>query len=243
MDNFSIFAPTKRHDTGRLGIKGWKEDDRPREKSLLNGIQTLTDAELLAILIGSGNKELNAVELSRNILSAADNRLTNLGRLSQKQLCHIKGIGVAKAVIIQAAFEIGRRRRLEESSEAMRLITSRQIADVFIPMLADLPYEEFWIMLLNHANRCITKVKVSQGGVHQTAVDPKLIFRESLQYLATGIVLCHNHPSGNTEPSKQDVELTRQIAEGAKPLSIRVLDHIIIGGDKYFSFADNGILF
>lgn len=243
MDNFSIFAPTKCIQSSKAGIKDWKEDDRPREKSLSNGITTLSDAELLAILIGSGSREQNAVELGRTILSAAGNKLTNIGRMGVKELCQIKGVGKAKAVTVMAAFEIGRRRRMEQSTVKKQLCKSSQIAETFIPMLADLSHEEFWILLLNNANRCLAKLKISQGGVNQTSVDPKIVFKEALQHLASGIVLCHNHPSGNLTPSRQDTELTHQIIKGATALSIRVLDHIIVAGDSYYSFAEEGILF
>jgi DNA repair protein RadC len=243
MDKFRIFAPTRCSQSDNTGIKDWKENDRPREKSILNGIQTLSDTELLAILIGSGSREQNAVELGRSILGAAGNKLTNLSRMSYKELCGIKGVGKAKAVTIMTAFEIGRRRRMEEAPARERLCKSSQLAETFIPMLADLPHEEFWILLLNNANHCLAKLRISQGGVHQTVADPKIIFREALQHLATGIVLCHNHPSGSKTPSKHDMELTHQIIEGAHALSIRVLDHIIVAGNDYLSFAEEGILF
>ncbi|MBO7368490.1 MAG: DNA repair protein RadC [Paludibacteraceae bacterium] len=243
MDKFSIFAPEKCNQSNSAGIKDWKKDDRPREKSLLNGIGTLTDAELLAILIGTGSQEQNAVELGRSILSAAGNKLTNLSRMSYKELCSIKGVGKAKAVTIMTAFEIGRRRRMEDVPVRAQFSKSTQLAEAFVPMLADLPHEEFWILLLNNANHCLAKLRISQGGVHQTVADPKIIFREALQHLATGIVLCHNHPSGSKTPSKHDMELTHQIIEGAHALSIRVLDHIIVAGNDYLSFAEEGILF
>ncbi|MBQ1651178.1 MAG: DNA repair protein RadC [Paludibacteraceae bacterium] len=243
MDKFSIFAPEKCNQSSNAGIKDWKEDDRPREKSLLNGIGTLTDAELLAILIGTGSQTQNAVELARSILSAAGNKLSNLSRMGYKDLCNIKGVGKAKAVTIMSAFEIGRRRRIEDVPVRAQFSKSTQLAEAFVPMLADLPHEEFWILLLNNANHCLAKLRISQGGVHQTVADPKIIFKEALQHLATGIVLCHNHPSGSKTPSKHDMELTHQIIEGAHALSIRVLDHIIVAGNDYLSFAEEGILF
>ncbi|MCQ2336557.1 MAG: DNA repair protein RadC [Paludibacteraceae bacterium] len=224
------------------GIKGWKEDDRPREKCLTNGVSSLSDSELIAILIGSGTRNLTAVELGRAILKKANYRLSDLGRMGSRELCSINGIGEAKAVTVIAALELGRRRRIDDINKDEPFITSRQAADVFIPLLADLPHEEFWVMFVNHSNKCISKKRVSSGGVHQTAVDPKLIFKEALQNLATGIILCHNHPSGNTKPSDLDIELTGNICHGAETLDIRVLDHIIVSGGEYFSFSDHNML-
>lgn len=231
------------HENKFTGIKGWKEDDRPREKCLTHGIGALSDAELLAVMLGSGTKSRSAVELGRDILSSAKNRFSDLGRMGYKDLCRINGVGPAKAVTILAALEIGRRRRLEDQTSDKQVVSSHIAAEIFIPMLSDLPHEEFWVMLLNHANRCITKVRVSSGGVHQTVVDPKIIFKEALQHLASGIVLCHNHPSGSLTPSKQDIELTHQVIKGAHSLAIRVLDHIIVGGEGYFSFSDSNMLY
>ncbi|MCQ2369630.1 MAG: DNA repair protein RadC [Paludibacteraceae bacterium] len=225
-----------------MGIKGWKEDDRPREKCLTNGVSSLSDSELLAILIGSGTKNLSAVELGRAILKKANYRLSDLGRMGCKELCTINGIGDAKAITIIAALELGRRRKIDDINKDESFISSRQAADVFIPLLADLSHEEFWVMFVNHSNKCISKKRVSSGGIHQTAVDPKLIFKEALQNLATGIILCHNHPSGNTKPSDLDISLTRNIQQGAETLDIRILDHIIVSGGEYFSFSDNNIL-
>ncbi len=224
------------------GIKGWKEDDRPREKCLINGVSSLSDSELIAILIGSGTRNLTAVELGRTILKKADYRLSNLGRMSCKELCSVNGIGNAKAITILAALELGRRRKIDDINKDESFITSHQAAEVFIPMLADLTHEEFWVMFVNHSNKCISKKRVSSGGVHQTAVDPKLIFKEALQNLATGIILCHNHPSGNTKPSDLDITLTQNIQQGAETLDIRILDHIIVSGGEYFSFSDHDLL-
>ncbi len=224
------------------GIKGWKEDDRPREKCLLHGVSALSDAELLAILLGSGTRNKSAVELGREVLKKAGDRFSELSKMEFKELKGINGIGQAKAVTLLAALEIGRRRQAEGAVRNIQIQSSRQAADIFSAMLSDAKYEEFWVMMLNHSNRLIGKVRVSSGGVHETLVDPKHIFKEALQHLATGIVFCHNHPSGGVEPSEADIKLTKVLVSGATALGIRVLDHIIVGTDGYYSFADSHLL-
>jgi len=224
------------------GIKGWKEDDQPREKCLIHGISSLSDAELIAILLGSGTKNKSAVDVGRDILKFSGNTFNKLGKLGYLELCSIAGVGRAKAVTLLAAFEIGRRRNLENVANADFVVSSRQAAEFFIGLLSDLCYEEFWILLLNHSNRVLGKVKISSGGVHQTLVDPKHIFNEALRHLATGIILCHNHPSGSVQPSVSDVQLTRKIVSAAESLEIRIVDHIIVGGNKYYSFSDSNLL-
>ncbi|MCQ2351511.1 MAG: DNA repair protein RadC [Paludibacteraceae bacterium] len=221
------------------GIKGWKEDDRPREKCLKHGVSYLSDAELVAILLGSGTRSMSAVELGREILRQADNSLAELGRIDCKDLCRINGVGTAKAVTLLAAFEISRRRQMENSDTDVHILSSRQAAEIFIPMLSDLTHEEFWIMLLNQSNKVIDKIRLASGGVNRILVDPKIVFKVALQHLATGIVLCHNHPGGSTSPSDSDIELTERLAATAQALEIRIIDHIIVSGSSYYSFADS----
>ncbi len=226
-----------------VGIKAWSEDDRPREKLLQKGASVLSDAELISILIGSGTRNESAVGLSRRVMQKADNDLNILARLTPTELSNsIKGIGYAKAVTITAAMELSRRRRKVTQSEQDVIKESSDVYNIFLPDLGDLSYEEFWILLLNHANKVVAKVKIASGGVHQTIVDVKLLFKYALDHLATGIILCHNHPSGNLFPSAADKLLTNKIVDGAKFLDIRILDHVIIGKDEYFSFADEHLL-
>ena len=227
----------------RLSIKDWAEEDRPREKILLKGISTLSDAELLAILIGSGNAQETAVELAQRILFSAGNNLNNLGKFSINQLISgFKGIGEAKAISIVAAMELGKRRKYSEIINREQILCSQDIFEYFHPSLCDLYHEEFWILLLNRSNRIIDKTRISQGGVSETVVDNKLILKEAITHLASGIILCHNHPSGNLRPSKSDDLITKKIKDGAKLLDILVLDHIIICNNKYYSYADEGRL-
>ena len=226
-----------------VGIKAWSEDDRPREKLLQKGASVLSDAELISILIGSGTRNESAVGLARRVMQKADNDLNILARLTPTELSNsIKGIGYAKAVTIIAAMELSRRRRKVTQSEQDVIKESSDVYNIFLPDLGDLSYEEFWILLLNHANKVVAKVKIASGGVHQTIVDVKLLFKYALDRLATGIILCHNHPSGNLFPSAADKLLTNKIVDGAKFLDIRILDHVIIARDEYFSFADEHLL-
>lgn len=228
----------------RFTIKHWAEEDRPREKMLNKGVQALSTAELLAILIGSGNKELSAVDLSKKILNDVDNNLQNLGRKTVVELiAQYNGVGEAKAITILAAMEIGRRRQIEKAIERPMITGSASVAEVFQPMLADLTHEEFWILLLNRNHRILSSERVSQGGVSGTVVDAKLIFKAALDRLASSIVLCHNHPSGNIEPSPQDISISKKCKAAGEVLGVEVLDHIIIGGDSYYSFSDNLLVF
>ena len=229
--------------TNKLSIKDWAEEDRPREKFLLKGISALSDAELLAIIIGSGNTEESAVELSQRILFSASNNLNVLGKFSIKQLISgFKGIGEAKAISIVAAMELGKRRKYAEIVNREQIRCSRDIFEYFHPMFCDLQHEEFWILALNRSNRIIDKIKISQGGVSQTVVDNKLIVKEALNRLASGIILCHNHPSGNKRPSGDDDFMTKQIVECCQMFEIYVFDHLVIANDDYFSYADEGRL-
>ena len=223
-------------------IKEWAVEDRPREKMLVKGIRSLSEAELIAILIGSGSLDESAVELSRRVLSSVNNNLNELGKKTINDLQKFKGIGPAKAITIAAAMELGRRRKESEPDEKPKVITSSDGAAIFKPLLSDLPHEEFWILLLNRNNLVIDKLMVSQGGLAGTVIDVRIILKMALDKLATSIILCHNHPSGNLIPSEADKEITRKIKEAGKHMDIPVLDHLIIGNDAYFSFADEGLI-
>lgn len=223
-------------------IKNWAEEDRPREKLLLKGRHVLTDAELIAILIGSGTKKESAVELSKKILNSFENNLNEIAKLSVNDLMKFKGIGEAKAISIIAALELGRRRKETEISKREKIFTSKNIFEVFRPVFLDLPHEEFWVLLLNRSNAVMKKEFVSRGGVSGTVVDPKIIFKTAVEHLASSIILCHNHPSGNLKPSEQDISLTKKMKEAGILLEIPVLDHVIITDSAYFSFADEGMM-
>ena len=226
----------------KLSIKEWAVEDRPREKLLNMGSRSLSDAELLAILIGSGNSKESAVELSRRILQSANNDLAQLGKKDASSLLKFNGIGEAKAVNIMAALELGRRRK-ESSAPARTVITkSQDAADYFRPLLEDLPHEEFWVLLLNRSNTVIDKMMVSRGGVTGTVTDVKIILKTALEKLACALVLCHNHPSGNLIASEADRKITQKIKEAAQLMEITVLDHVIIAHDQYLSFADEGMI-
>ncbi len=223
-------------------IKQWNEDDRPREKLLNKGKVALSDAELIAILIGSGNREESAVELSKKILASIHNSLNELGKLTVNDLTKFKGIGEAKAISIITALELGRRRRLEEALEKPKITSSKSVFDVMQPIIGELQHDEFCIIFLNNANKIQLKTQMSKGGITGTLVDTRLIFKRALELAATGLILCHNHPSGTLKPSTSDINLTNKIKKGGEVLDIKVLDHIIITEKKYYSFADEGIL-
>lgn len=225
-----------------LNIKSWSPEDRPREKLILKGKSALSDAELVAILLGSGTTTLSAVDLAKIVLQSANNNLHELARLTVKDLTKIKGIGEAKAITIVAALELGRRRKDLEVDEKPKISSSKDAYQVIKADLLDIPHEEFWVLILNRANRVIKKHQISQGGVAGTVADPKIIYKSALDSLASGIILAHNHPSGNLTPSQADIDLTKKLREAGKMLEIQVLDHIIVAGQKYFSFADEGML-
>jgi len=225
----------------RLTIREWAEDDRPREKMLKKGMSSLSDAELLAILIGSGNKDESAVELSRRILRECKENLNELAQLSIADLCkRFKGIGEAKAITIKSALELGKRRKLQDALERKTLQTSADFFELFEPVLIDLPHEEFWVALLNNAMKVIEIKRLTQGGTSQTVVDVPMILRMALEKSATGIVVAHNHPSENISPSRDDENITRKIKNGCEAVGIHFFDHIIVANGKYYSFADNG---
>ena len=223
-------------------IRSWSEDDKPREKLLLKGKTALSDAELIAILIGSGSRNESAVSLSQRILASVDYNLNALGKLSVNQLNHFKGIGDAKAITIQAAMELGRRRRLEAAVELQKITSSKTIFDIMQPIIGELMYEEFWIVYLNNSNKIIAKSQLSKGGITGTVVDVRLVFKTALELGAVGIILVHNHPSGTIQPSEADKQITQKLKSGGEYLDIRILDHIIVTETQYFSFSDAGIL-
>jgi len=224
------------------GIKSWSETDRPREKLLMRGRESLTDAELLAILIGSGNREITAVGLSQQILKSASNNLHELGRKELSELMFFKGIGEAKAITIAAALEIGRRRQIMNPIIKPCIESSVDAYNLIAPLLKDINHEEFWILLMNNGGKLIKRLKVSSGGVTQTLVDPRMIFKRALDCLASKIILVHNHPSGTLTPSYQDIGITKKLQKGGKLLDILIDDHIIITENGYFSFSDEGIM-
>ncbi len=226
----------------KLNIKEWAVEDRPREKLMLNGPRSLSDAELLAILIGSGNLNESAVELTRRILTSVGNDLNELSRKSIDSLKSFKGIGDAKAITIVAALEIGKRRKEAGVFNTKTITGSRDAFDFFQPLLGDLNHEEFWVMVLDRGNKIKDTFKASQGGVTGTVTDVKIIIKAALEKLANSIILCHNHPSGNLQASDADRKITKKISEAAKYMDIQVLDHIIIGQNSYLSFADEGML-
>lgn len=223
-------------------ILSWAEEDRPREKLLLKGKGALSDAELIAILIGSGTRELSAVDLSKIILQKASNNLNELAKLSLKDLMKIKGIGEAKAISIAAALELGRRRKDSDVVRRPKITSSKDAYEQIRSYLMDLPHEEFWILLLTRSNEVIRPVQISQGGISGTVADPKIIFKSALEHLASSMILVHNHPSGNLKPSEADKELTRRLVTSGKLLDIPILDHLIISELGYLSFADEGLL-
>lgn len=227
----------------KLSITDWALEDRPREKMMTKGIRALSDAELIAILIGSGNKNETAVELAQRILNSVGGKLSELGRMTVQELtAGFNGIGEAKAISILAAAELGRRRKAEDVSLPNRICSSRDAYSYIYPRLADLPQEEFWVILLNNGNRITDSFRVSQGAINATLVDIKLIMKPAIARLARSIMVCHNHPSGNLNPSKADMELTGRIKAAAALFDIKLLDHIIIGNETYMSFADSGML-
>lgn len=225
-----------------LKITEWAIEDRPREKLVRKGTSSLSDAELLAILISSGTKDKSAVDLGRELLGIANNNLNTLGKLAISDLRKIHGIGLARAVTIAAALELGRRRKHSEVEYIPQIRSSKDVSDIFQPILSDLLHEEFWILFLNRSNKVISKMKLSQGGVSGTVTDVRMIMKHAVECLASGIIVCHNHPSGNLNPSESDSKITQKIKEAGNLMDIQLLDHLIISDKEYYSFADNGIL-
>jgi DNA repair protein RadC len=225
-----------------LRILSWAEEDRPREKLLIKGKAALSDAELIAVLIGSGTTELSAVDLAKLILHQVNNNLNELAGLSVADLMKFKGIGEARAISIVSALELGRRRKYSEPVKKPKITSSNDAYEVLKPELLDQRQEEFWILLLNRANLVIRKIRISTGGVSGTVADPKLIFKHAMDNLASGIILAHNHPSGHLNPSDADMKLTKKLRDAGVLIDIPILDHIILSNTGYLSFADEGLL-
>lgn len=222
-------------------ITDWSEEDRPREKLILKGKEALSDAELIALLIRSGSRNESAVHLSRRILVSVDS-LNALGKLSITQLLKFKGVGEAKAIAIIAALELGRRRRSEDAAQFVKITSSKLVFDIMQPIIGELPHEEFWVLFLNNSNKVMSKSQLSKGGITGAIVDVRIVFKLALEIGATGLILCHNHPSGSLLPSDADKEITRKVKLAGDSLDVKVLDHLIITETKYYSFVDQGIL-
>lgn len=225
-----------------FSIKNWSQDDQPREKLRDKGKNSLSDAELVAILIGSGNRDESAVDLCKRILASTGNNLNALGKLSLKQLQEFKGIGEAKAITIAAALELGRRRKLEEKVDHQKIGSSRDVFEIMQPIIGELGHEEFWILYLNNSNKVLKKQQLSKGGITGTLVDVRLVLKQALEVGAVALILCHNHPSGTLQPSQADKSITEKLKNAALSLDIKVLDHLIITEQAYFSFADKELL-
>lgn len=225
-----------------IPIHEWAEDDRPREKLLLKGKHSLSDAELIAILMGSGSKSESAVDLAKRILKSSKDNLIELSKLGVKDLVKFKGVGEAKAISIIAALELGKRRRMEEALEKKKIGSSIDVFEYFSGILSDSTYEAFYILMLNRANKIIREIQISEGGMSGTVADPKKIFKLALEQNAAAIILCHNHPSGNIKPSDADIKLTHKLKSAGEMLDLPVIDHIILGEENYYSFADEGKL-
>ncbi|NJB81966.1 RadC family protein [Wenyingzhuangia aestuarii] len=231
-----------KQDIKPLTIKEWKEEDRPREKLALKGVDSLSDSELLAILIGSGNRKESAVELSKRMLNYFNNNLNELAKANLNELMKFKGIGEAKAISITTALALGKRQRLSAALTIPKITCSKDAFEIFQPILGDLPHEEFWILHLNNSNKVIDKQLISKGGLTGTLVDVRIVFKKSLELLSTAIILGHNHPSGKLQPSNADKQITQKIKNAGATLDIKVLDHLIVTQKAYFSFADEGII-
>jgi DNA repair protein RadC len=229
-------------DQSSFGIKSWSEEDRPREKLLQKGYHALSDAELVAILLGSGTRRESAVDVARRLLDSAGNNLDSLGRFALKKLSEPKGIGQAKAITIAAALELGRRRKKSSAQKATQITSSQDVYDYIYPHLADLDHEQFYLILLNRKHTIMSAVNISKGGVSGTVVDPKMVFKAAVDNLCSSLIVCHNHPSGNKKPSDEDKRLTRKLQDGGECLDIKVLDHLIVTDNDYLSFADEGLM-
>lgn len=225
-----------------LPIKSLAEDDRPREKLATMGRHTLSDAELIGIILGSGNRHETAVQLAQRMLAENQNNINQLAKLSLNDLKKFRGVGIVKAISIAASFELGRRRKESEATERTKITSSHVAYELLHKRLSDLPHEEFWILLLNRANQVIKDECLSKGGISGTVVDVRLICRSAIENSASGVIIAHNHPSGQIAPSEQDKSITKKLKEGLKLFEISLLDHIIVGDQKYFSFSDDGLL-
>jgi len=230
------------YENKMLSIKSWAEEDRPREKLVLKGKIALSDAELIAILIGSGSKNETAVSLAKRILTSIDNNLNKLGKLTVLDLIKFKGIGNSKAISIITALELGRRRRLEEALEFPKISSSKAVFNLMQPLIGELQHEEFWIIYLNNSNKILYTEQLSKGGLTGTVVDVRLVFKKAIEKYATALILCHNHPSGKLQASKEDKQITQKLKQAGETLDIKVLDHLIITENAYFSFTDENLL-
>ena len=226
----------------KIKIKDLAIEDRPREKLLKKGVTSLSDAEILALLIGSGSRKESAVELGRKILVDSQNNLNELGRLTVHDLQKYNGIGEAKAVIIAAAMELGKRRKISEVIDKVQITSSRNVFERFHPYMQDLLHEEFWVVYMNRANKIVDEYRISEGGTSGTVVDVKKVIKRALEKNASSIILCHNHPSGNIQPSKSDEQVTQKLKQAAQFMEMQLLDHLVLGQGRYFSFADEGEL-
>ncbi|QOD62294.1 DNA repair protein RadC [Polaribacter haliotis] len=226
----------------KLTIKSWALDDRPREKLIAKGKASLSDAELVAILIGSGNKKESAVALSKRILNYVNGNINELAKLSVEKLTEFNGIGEAKAISIITALELGKRRQFENTLEKPKIGSSKDVANVMQLVIGDLEHEEFWVLFLNNSNKVMAKSQISKGGLTATIVDVRLLFKRALELASVAIIVCHNHPSGKLQPSNADKQLTQKIKDAGTTLDIKLLDHLIITQKDYFSFADEGVL-
>jgi len=224
----------------KLTIKSWALDDRPREKLVAKGSSSLSVAELIAILISSGNRQESAVDLSKRILKSVHNNIHELAKLPLVKLTAFKGIGQAKAIAIITALELGKRRQLETFIEYPKISNSKHVFSMMQPLVGTLPHEEFWVLYLNNSNKVLSKFQISKGGITATLVDVRLLFKKAIEIGAVAIIICHNHPSGKINPSTEDKNLTKKIKLGGMSLDIKLLDHLIITEKSYFSFADNG---
>ncbi len=242
VESYNIYIYYMTQKNASFSIKHWSQDDQPREKLRDKGRGVLSDAELVAILIGSGSKEESAVELCKRILASVDNNLSALGKLSLKQLMAFKGIGEAKAISIAAAMELGRRRRGEEALELKKITSSSSVFELMQPIIGELAHEEFWIIYLNNSNKVLQKIQLSKGGMTGTLVDVRLVMKTALELGATSMILAHNHPSGTLVPSEADKQITQKLQRAGESLDIKVLDHLIITEKAYFSFADENLM-
>ena len=229
-------------DSKYFSIKNWSEDDQPREKLLLKGKHVLSDAELIAILIGSGSRNESAVDLCKRILQQNNNHLHQLQKQTVQQLMNFKGIGEAKAITIVAALELANRIKKSEVQELKKISSSADVFHIMQPIIGDLPHEEFWVLCLNNSNKIIYQFQLSKGGLTSTVVDVRMLFKTALEHLATAIILLHNHPSGQLKPSGPDQQITKKIAQAGDHLEIKLLDHVIITKESYYSFADEGLI-
>ena len=226
----------------KMTIKSWALDDRPREKLVAKGKNSLSNAELVAILIGSGNRTESAVALSKRILQSVDGNINALAKLSLAKLTTFKGIGEAKAIAILTALELGKRRQLEIALQKPKITSSKAVFNIMQPIIGDLPHEEFWVLFLNNSNKVLAKSQVSKGGLTATIVDVRLLFKSALELAAIGVIVCHNHPSGKLQPSNADKQITQKIKNAGETLDIKLLDHLIVTEKDYFSFADESLL-